>query len=208
MHLGAPTEGIIAGRGQPPNRSARWFAYIAAGTAMDFNADHFALFQLPRKFRLDLALLDRRFKEIQLQIHPDKFAHAGDSEKRLSLQWATRVNEAYQTLKQPIARARYVLELFGVDVNTESNTAMPSEFLMDQMEWREAVAEARVARDFGELEQLHHRVKQRMNMRIDQMAVAIDDRHDFPDALDRLRRLMFLERLLIDIDESLAQLEA
>jgi len=174
---------------------------------MDFNADHFALFELPRVFRLDGPLLDRRYREIQVQVHPDKFAHAGESEKRLSLQWATRVNEAYQTLKQPMSRARYLLGLNGHDVEAENNTAMSSDFLMEQMEWREAVAEARVARDHDELEQLHHRVKHRMNLRYEQLAVLIDDQQDLKAATDRLRRLMFLEKLLSDIDEGMAELE-
>jgi len=174
---------------------------------MDFNADHFALFELPRTFRLEPSMLDKRYREIQTQVHPDKFAHAGDAEKRVSLQWATRANEAYRTLKMPLSRAQYLLSLAGHDVDGENNTAMPSEFLMEQMEWREAVAEARIAREQGELEQLHHRVKQRMNDRYEQLAELLDDQHDYPLAADRVRRLMFLEKLLFDIDDAMATLE-
>ena len=101
---------------------------------MDFNADHFSLFNLPRTFRLDASLLDQRYREIQAQVHPDKFAHAGAAEQRLSLQWAMRVNEAYQTLKRPLLRAQYLLKLAGNEIDAENNTAMPSEFLMEQME--------------------------------------------------------------------------
>ena len=175
---------------------------------MDFNADHFTLFELPRAFRLDEPALDKRYREIQSLVHPDKFAHTGDAERRISLQWSTRVNEAYQTLKMPLSRAQYLLNLAGHDVAAENNTAMPSEFLMEQMEWREAVAEARVARDFGELEQLHHRVKQRMHRRYEQLAAFLDDQHDYPMAADRVRRLMFLDKLLFEIDDAMAVLEA
>ena len=175
---------------------------------MDFNADHFTLFGLSRSFRIDASLLDRRYREIAAQVHPDKFVQASDAERRLSLQWATRVNEAYQTLKASLSRAQYLLLLAGHDVGAENNTAMPPEFLMEQMEWREAVAEARVAREHGELEQLHHRVKQRMNDRYEQLAELIDDRHDYAQAADRVRRLMFLEKLLFDIDDAMAALEA
>ena len=175
---------------------------------MDFNADHFTLFGLPRSFRIDASLLDRRYREIAAQVHPDKFVQASDAERRLSLQWATRVNEAYQTLKAPLSRAQYLLLLAGHDVGAENNTAMPPEFLMEQMEWREAVAEARVAREHGELEQLHHRVKQRMNDRYEQLAELLDDQHDYAQAADRVRRLMFLEKLLFDIDDAMAALEA
>jgi molecular chaperone HscB len=175
---------------------------------MDFNDDHYALFALPRGFRLDTTVLDKRYREILAQVHPDKFAHAGDAEKRLSLQWATRVNEAYQTLKNPLQRARYLLSLFGQNLDAETNTAMPSEFLIEQMEWREAVAEARLAREHGELEQLHHRVKHRMALRYEQLAELLDDQNDLVSAADRVRRLMFLEKLLFEIDDSMAALEA
>lgn len=175
---------------------------------MDFSADHFTLFELPCTFRLDSAVLDKRYREIQARVHPDKFAQAGDAERRLSLQWATRVNEAYQTLKKPLARAQYLLRLAGHDVDAENNTAMPSEFLMEQMEWREAVAEARLAREQSELEQLHHRVKQRMKRRYEQLAGLLDDQHDYAVAADRVRRLMFLEKLLFEIDDAMAALEA
>lgn len=173
---------------------------------MDFNADHFTLFGLPRAYRLDSLALDKRYREIQSEVHPDRFAHAGDSERRLSLQWATRVNEAYQTLRKPLPRAQYLLSLSGDEVDGHSNTAMPPEFLMEQMEWREAVAEARMARDADELEQLHHRVKQRMNERYEQLASSLDDQ-DFANAADRVRRLMFLDKLLFEIDDALAALD-
>ena len=175
---------------------------------MDFNADHFSLFNLPRTFRLDASLLDQRYREIQAQVHPDKFAHAGAAEQRLSLQWATRVNEAYQTLKRPLLRAQYLLKLAGNEIDAENNTAMPSDFLMEQMEWREAVVEAKQARDQGELEQLHHRVKQRMAKRYDQLAALLDEQHDYTAATDRVRRLMFLDKLLFEIDEAMTALEA
>ena len=175
---------------------------------MDFNADHFALFGLPRHFRLDTVALDSRYRELAAQVHPDRFTQAGDVERRLSLQWATRVNEAYQTLKAPLSRAQYLLSLSGYDIGAENNTAMPPEFLMEQMEWREAVAEARQAREHGELEDLHHRVKQRMNSRYEQLAELLDDRHEQVTAADRVRRLMFLEKLLFDIDDAMAALEA
>ena len=175
---------------------------------MDFNADYFSLFQLPRTFRQDTSALDNRFREVQAQVHPDKFVQAGDAERRLSLQWATRANEAYQTLKKPLARAQYLLSLAGHDVEGENNNAMPPEFLMEQMEWREAVAEARIARELGELEQLHHRVKERMANRYEQLAELLDDQSDYATASDRVRRLMFLEKLLFDIDDAMAALEA
>ena len=106
---------------------------------MNFNQDFFALFNLPRRFALDRSALDTAYRQIQGEVHPDRFAARPDAERRLALQWATQVNEAYQTLRQPLARARYLLSLSGVDTAEDSNTAMPAEFLMLQMEWREAI---------------------------------------------------------------------
>lgn len=180
-------------------------------TALDeisFSSDHFTLFGLAPAFRIDPLALDKRFRELQARVHPDRFAHAGEYERRVSLQWATRVNEAYQTLKNPLLRAQYLLELAGQRLDKENNAAMPPEFLMEQMEWREAVAEARQARETTELEQLHHRVKQRMNKRYDQLAELLDDQRDYVMAADRIRRLMFLEKLLAEIDDGMTALEA
>ncbi len=175
---------------------------------IDFGADHFALFGIAPSFRAEGWSLDKRFREIQARIHPDKFVRAGEAERRLSMQWATRVNEAYQTLKNPLSRAQYLLDLFGQGIDKENNNSMPPEFLMEQMEWREAVAEARQAQEYGELEQLHLRVRQRMNKRYEQLAELLDDKRDYALAADRVRRLMFLEKLLTEIDEGLAELEA
>ncbi|MDR1936834.1 MAG: Fe-S protein assembly co-chaperone HscB [Candidatus Accumulibacter sp.] len=174
---------------------------------IDFGADHFTLFGLAPFFRVDLPALDKRFRELLARVHPDRFTQAGASERRASLQWATRINEAYQTLKIPLSRARYLLDRAGRGVDQDNNTVMPPEFLMEQMEWREAVAEARAAREAAELEQLHYRVKQRMNKGYDQLAELLDDRRDYAAAAERVRRLMFLEKLLFEIDDAMAALE-
>ena len=174
---------------------------------MDFNANFFVLFDLPVCFRLELAKLDTRYRDVQTQVHPDRFTTAGDAEKRLSMQWATRANEAYQTLKKPLERAIYLLHLAGQDVQAESNTAMATDFLIEQMEWREAVAEARVGRDHHELEQLFHRLREELTLHYDELATFIDDKADYIAASELVRRLMFLEKLLFEIDDALASLE-
>src|SRR5438132_12609726 len=104
--------------------------------------NHFELFGLQAAFSVDEAALDQSYREIQSRVHPDRFAHAGDAERRASLQWTTRVNEAYRTLRNPVSRASHLLALNGIDVAFETNTAMPAEFLMEQMELREALEEA------------------------------------------------------------------
>jgi molecular chaperone HscB len=175
---------------------------------MDLRADHFALFGLNRGFRLDLSDLDSRYRDIQAQVHPDRFVNAGDAERRLSMQWATHANEAYQTLKKPLERAKYLLHLTGHDIQAENNTAMPADFLMEQMEWREAVMEARSGGDHHELERLHNRLRGDVNSRYEELAELLDaSSADYPLATDRVRRLMFLEKLLYEIDDALASLE-
>lgn len=174
---------------------------------MDFNADFFSLFQLPRSFRIDAAELDARYRELQGQVHPDRFAQAGEAERRLSMQWATRANEAYLTLKKPLERAKYLLHLAGHDLRAETNTAMPADFLIEQMEWREAVAEARSGGDHHELEHLHHRLQGDIQARYDELQHLLDEAGDIETAADRVRRLMFLEKLLNEIDDALAALD-
>ncbi|HMT80266.1 MAG TPA: Fe-S protein assembly co-chaperone HscB [Azonexus sp.] len=174
---------------------------------MDFRADHFALFGLNRAFRLDLSDLDSRYRDIQARVHPDRFVNAGDAERRLSMQWATHANEAYQTLKKPLERAKYLLHLAGHDIQAENNTAMPADFLIEQMEWREAVMEAREGGDHHELERLHNRLRTDINGRYDELEQLIDESGELAIATDRVRRLMFLEKLLHEIDDALASLE-
>ena len=174
---------------------------------MDFSSDHFSLFNLPPSFRVDTSVLDQRYREAQARVHPDKYVQSGDTERRLSLQWATRVNEAYQMLKKPLSRAQYLLKIRNHPIDAENNLAMPSDFLMEQMEWREAVFEARTAREQDELERLHSRVKQGMTARYEELGALLDDQQDYEKAVDRVRRLMFLEKLLFDIDDAIAVLE-
>ena len=173
---------------------------------MDFRADHYSLFGLSLGFRLDLSDLDSRYRDIQAQVHPDRFANGSDAERRMSMQWATHANEAYLTLKKPLERAKYLLHLAGHDIQAESNTAMPADFLMEQMEWREAVMEARIGGDHHELEHLHHRLHGDIEARYEELAVLFD-KNDHAAATDRVRRLMFLEKLLYEIDDALASLE-
>ncbi|HTJ96037.1 MAG TPA: Fe-S protein assembly co-chaperone HscB, partial [Rhodocyclaceae bacterium] len=122
--------------------------------APDITSDYFALFSLAPAFGLDMAVLEQRFRELQARVHPDKHTHLSEAEQRVSMQWATRANEAFQTLKAPIKRAQYLLSLRGVDPQVERNTAMPMEFLVQQLECRETVAEARSAGNIHALETL------------------------------------------------------
>ncbi|MDR2239966.1 MAG: Fe-S protein assembly co-chaperone HscB [Zoogloeaceae bacterium] len=175
--------------------------------APDFSQDYFALFGLPRAYRVDAARLDAAYHAMQNQVHPDRHAHLPETERRLSMQWAAQVNEAYRALKQPLARARYLLGLAGVDASGENNTAMPPAFLMEQMEWREAVAEARAAGNHGELETLMQRLAGHAKGIHGEIERGFDA-HDYTTAADAVRRLMFMEKLEHEIEDALDALES
>src|SRR3954467_11045560 len=115
---------------------------------------HFDLFGLQPAFAVDEERLQSAYREIQARVHPDRFAHAGDAERRASLQWTTRVNEAYRSLKNPVQRASHLLALHGVDVAFETNTAMAPAFLSQQNELREALENATHSKDAKALEAL------------------------------------------------------
>ena len=165
---------------------------------------HFDLFGLAPTFSIEGEALERSYREIQSKVHPDRFAHAGDAERRASLQWTTRVNEAYRTLKDPVQRARHILELHGVDVAFETNTAMPPEFLAQQMELRETLEQARDAAALDALRKNLASLKRAMEKAI---AEAIDVRKDYGGAAGLVRKLQFLDRLDEEIDSAYEEIE-
>lgn len=169
--------------------------------------NHFALFHLPQQFAIDTAALDAAYREVQNQVHPDKFVSAADAEKRVAMQWATRANEAYQTLKSPFKRVVYLCELNGVDLQVESNTAMPTAFLLQQMAWRESLDDVRDTRDLGALEKLDATLRAARKTELDAIAGLLDNGR-FEDAGQGVRQLMFLEKFGEEIARAFEILEA
>ena len=169
----------------------------------DFQRNHFELLGLPAAYAVDPARLEDGYRELQSRVHPDRFASGSDAERRVAMQWATRANEAYRTLRSPLERARYLLHLKGFDTGEESNTAMPPDFLMQQMEWREAVAEARAAADARELRRLHASLADSRNDMLRMLEAAIDRESNFNAGCSLVRKLRFLDKLDEEIDEAL-----
>ena len=165
--------------------------------------NHFELLGLPVRFSVDPTSLERGYRELQTRVHPDKFAAATEPERRVAMQWAARANEAYRTLRHPVERARYLLGLKGFDTEEESNTAMPPDFLMQQMEWREAVAEAREANDVRELRRLHTSLAEQRKDMLRLMELAIDRESNYDAGCSLVRKLRFLDKLEEEIDEAL-----
>ena len=176
-----------------------------AGKALTSN--HFELFGLEPVFALNADSLDSAYRDIQAKVHPDRFAHAGDAERRASLQWTTRVNEAYRTLKDPLQRAKHLLELRGVDVAFESNTAMPAAFLVQQMALRESLEEAVEAKDAASLDSLRKGLVAEKRRLETQIGESIDARKDYRSAAELVRKLMFLDKLETEIDLAYEALE-
>jgi molecular chaperone HscB len=167
---------------------------------------HFDLFQLPARYALDADTLERAYRTVQAQVHPDRFAAAGEAQKRIAMQWATRANEAYRTLRDPLKRAIYLLSLRGVDVAIESNTAMEPAFLMQQMEWRERVEDAAAAKNVDALDALLNELHEQERVRFTKVAALLDNGAD-QAAAEAVRQLMFIGRVATEIGVQIERLE-
>ncbi len=166
-------------------------------------ANDFELFGLPQQFSLDRAQLDERWKALQRQAHPDRFASEGAAAQRVAMQWSVRINEAYQRLKDPLKRAAYLCELRGAAINAENNTAMPPDFLMQQMAWREALDEAASEAD---LEALEGELSAARARSLERIGHALDEAGDAAAAAHEVRALMFIERFDHDVQARFEQL--
>ncbi len=172
---------------------------------VNLQSTDFELFDLAPQFAQDRAAIDARWKDLQREAHPDKFAAQGASAQRLAMQWSVRINEAYQRLKDPLKRAAYLCELHDAPVNAENNTAMPAAFLMQQMEWRETLDDARSPAD---LEALETQVSAARQQTLTHCAQLLDVAHDYPQAVQQVRALMFIERFSADVQQRLDRLDA
>ncbi len=169
---------------------------------MNLSDDDFTLFGVARRFAQDREVLDARWRALQADVHPDRFAAEGAAAQRVAMQWAMRVNEAYQRLKDPLKRAAYLCGLHGVAIDAESNTAMPAAFLIKQMAWREALEDAT---SLDAVEMLATEVAAEHRALLAELAATLDDRRDATAAAGQVRALMFVERFASDVD---ARLEA
>ena len=171
--------------------------------------DDFALFGLPQRHALDRAELDARRRDLQARVHPDRFASEGAAAQRLAMQWAVRVNEAYQRLKNPLSRAAYLCELRGVPIDAERNTAMPTDFLMQQMQWREALDDTA---EPAEVQALDDTVARDERVRMAALSKQLDHPTDTPHgtnaAAAQVRALMFVARFRQDIERRLDVLDS
>jgi molecular chaperone HscB len=167
---------------------------------MNLADDDFTLFGLPQRFELDRAGLDQRWRALQSEVHPDRFAADGAAAQRVAMQWAVRVNEAYRRLKDPLARGAYLCALRGQPVRAEDNTVMPGDFLLQQMAWREALDDAA---DPAAMEALDAEVRADERDRLAALAAALDRDGDTEAAARQVRALMFVARFRHDLAQRL-----
>ncbi|MEY2771587.1 MAG: hypothetical protein RIQ38_2006 [Pseudomonadota bacterium] len=167
---------------------------------ISLQANDFELFDLPPRFAQDEAQLQARWKALQRQAHPDRFASEGAAAQRVAMQWSVRINEAYRRLLDPLARAAYLCELRGAPVQAESNTQMPAAFLMQQMAWREALDDDDSP---AGLEALRQEVQAERTRLLDLLATQLDTQDDASAAVSSVRGLMFVNKFLRELHERL-----
>ena len=167
--------------------------------------DDFTLFGLTQRFALDRAVLDSSWRALQAQVHPDKFVAEGAAAQRLAMQWAVRVNAGYQRLKDPLQRGAYLCELRGAPIQAENNTAMPVDFLMQQMAWREALDDAA---GLADVEALDATVATQQAQLVATLGQTLDTDGDAVAAAQQVRALMFVAKFRDDINRRLEALDA
>ena len=169
---------------------------------MKLEDNDFDLFGLPQRFEQSRIDIDRVWRKLQSEVHPDRFASQGPAAQRVAMQWAVRVNEAYSRLKDPLARATYLCELRGAAIQAEQNTAMPPQFLMQQMEWRERLDDAA---EPAALQALSAEIESATAAMTASLGRSLDLEHDAHAAANTVRSMMFLKRLRLDIEQRMEQ---
>ncbi len=170
---------------------------------MNLQSSDFEIFGVPPAFGLNRDALDQRWKDLQREAHPDRFATADAAAQRLAMQWSVRINEAYQRLKDPVKRASYLCELNGAPIQAENNTAMSAAFLMQQMQWREDLEEAD---SVSALETMADEVASVRREMLEGLRTTADEQGDYPALAQQVRALMFVERFSRDVEARLDQL--
>lgn len=175
---------------------------------IDFSRNHFELLGVPERFAVDIDALERSYRALQGEVHPDRFATAADALRRLALQSSARANEAYRALRDPVGRAQYLLSLHGVDALAATDSALAYEFLERQLERREAASDAFAARDAPALERLLADVRAEAAALETRLAALLDGESAWDAARAPVRELKFLGKLAADVDDMLGELES
>ncbi|BDG04244.1 Fe-S protein assembly co-chaperone HscB [Anaeromyxobacter oryzae] len=172
--------------------------------------DYFSLLGLPRQFAVDQREVEKRFRDLSRTLHPDRFAKAESRERRLSLERATRLNDAFRYLKDWRLRAAYLLKLAGTDVFAEGKTFADPEFLEEQLEWREAMALAQADGDAAALARIAEQARERLAALESEVSRCFEDEHWFSelviDIARRLSRARYYDNIVADAQRAGASL--
>ena len=172
-----------------------------------FNLNYFEIFSQPVTTEPDVNLLKEKNRELQQQVHPDKFANSSDAEKREAMQKTSLINEAFDTLKNPVSRLQYMLTLKGVDMNGETDTSMDGVFLMEQMELRESIAEVKNQADpLDVLDSMLGELKSKANNLISEFA-GFYQQENLEKSREIVRKLQFINKAQKEVNEIVEQLE-
>lgn len=153
----------------------------------------FAIFGAQPRFRINGEKLEAAYRQAIMKVHPDRFADRPAAERRVAEQWTSRINEAFETLGSPSKRAAWLCAAAGHPIEAETNTSMPADFLMEQIEWREALEAGRGA-------EARERAESTRTELLEGLGRAIDDEANWARAVDLTRRLLFVERFLMEAD--------
>ena len=171
------------------------------------SSNFFEIFDVPVAYEVDLDLVQQHYRELQKAVHPDKFVNASDQEKRISMQQTSWINEAFNTLRQPVDRAIYLLKLKGFDLNLENETTMDAMFLMEQMEMREALSNVRSKDDpLSELDSFSAQIKNNMQALVDGFSTSYE-LEQLDDAKEWIRKMQFMQKAKKEVDELSAKIE-
>ncbi len=168
---------------------------------MTLQSNDFELFGVPVQFVQSDSELNRRWQELQRRWHPDQFVAQGDAALRTATQWSVRINEAHARLKKPLRRAAYLCELHGSPIQAHTNTAMPVEFMLQQMQCREDLEEAT---DLCTFEALRFTTQQQEYQHLKSLSDALDKEKNFIAAANQVRALMFIEKFLHEVEDKIS----
>ena len=172
-----------------------------------FSKNYFEIFAVPVAYEVDMNGISQLYRDLQKAVHPDRFASGSEQQRRIAMQQTSLINQAFQTLKDPVSRAQYMLKLQGVDMDNETDTTMDPEFLMEQMEFREAIAEVRSKNDpLAELDKMLSQSKQKIATLMGHFSTDYTN-NKLAEARETVRKMQFLFKAQKEIKEISEQLE-
>jgi molecular chaperone HscB len=166
----------------------------------------FTLFGLEPNFLIDTTNLQKRYRDLQTAHHPDRYVNAPDAEKRDAIEQATQINEAYAELKDPVRRAMHMLSLQNIDGLDANDTSMPRDFLVEQIEWRESIADATMKEDAERLEAMLTELNGVLESLGNTFSYAYEGTH-YGVATTLARKMRFTQKLIEEVDSAMADLE-